>query len=314
MIRNPASRRVPLLALLILSACGGSDPEPAAVPTVGQTRIHVAGRLEDGHLDEASGIAASRRSPGTYWLIDDDGPPRLYAIDATGADLGHVDVEGARNINFEDIAAFTLDGLPYLLIADIGDNDAKRRYLTVYVVAEPDPGAKKVAIAWTFDFSYPGGPADAESLAVDAAADQILVLTKRQIPAVLQSLPLRPEGSEPLVATRLGVVDSLPQPTQQDVALALPRDFWWWQPTGMDISADGRAVVILTYGGVYYYRRTAGQDWIPALAAKPEVLVAGNYRKAESVAFAPDTKSVFVTFEGRHAAVLRIDLDGVTTP
>ena len=314
MIRNPASRRVLFVPVLILAACGGPGPEPASGPAAGEARVHIAGRLEDGDLDEASGIAASRRSPGTFWLIDDDGPARLYAIDATGADLGHVDVKGARNVNFEDIAAFTLDGRPYLLIADIGDNDAIRRQLTVYVVAEPDPGAKKVAIAWSFDFSYPGGPADAESLAVDATTDQVLVLTKRQIPAVLHSLPLRPAGGEQLVATRLGAIDTLPQPTRGNVASAPLKKYWWWQPTAMDITPDGRVAVILTYHGVYYYPRAGLEDWAAAFARKPVVLAVGDYDHAESVAFGPDTASIFVTFEGRHAPLLRIDLDGVTTP
>jgi hypothetical protein len=315
--RNPASRRVPFLTIftiLVLAAGDGCGADPASPPPDARVSVATVGHLGDDALDEASGIAASRRTPGVFWLIDDDGPPRLYAIDATGAGIGHVDIEGARNVNWEDIASFTLDGEPWLLVSDIGDNDSVRRYITVYVVAEPDPAEASVAIDWSFDFRYPDGPADAESVSVDAAAERVLVLTKRQIPAVLHSLPLRPAAGEQLISTRLGVVDSLPQPTQWDIALALPRNFWWWQPTGMDISADGRAAVILTYGGVYYYSRTVGQDWIAALSAKPVNLVAGNYRNAESVAFGPDARSVYVTFEGRHAPLLRIDLDGVTRP
>ena len=304
--RNPASRRVLFFPILFLAACGNTGPDPAA----GRAAVHAVGHLQDGAIDEASGIAASRKTAGVFWLIDDDGPPRLYAIDATGTSLGHVDIEGAHNV----IASFTLDGEPCLLVSDIGDNDSVRRHLTVYAVVEPDPADASVAIDWSFDFRYPDGPADAESVAVDAAAERVLVVTKRQIPAVLHSLPLRPAAGEQLISTRLGMVDSLPQPTQWDIALALPRNFWWWQPTGMDISADGRAAVILTYGGVYYYSRTVGQDWIAALSAKPIILVAGNYRNAESVAFGPDARSVYVTFEGRHAPLLRIDLDGVTGP
>jgi hypothetical protein len=303
-----------LLAILILSACGGCGAGPASAPADPRVSVVTVGHLTDDELDEASGIASSRKTPGTFWLIDDDGPPRLYAIDATGADLGHVDVEGARNVNWEDIAAFTLDGEPFLLISDIGDNASIRRHVTVYVVAEPDPDARSVPIAWNFDFSYADGAADAEAIAVDAEAGRVLVLTKRQVPAVLSSLPLRPAANQHLVATRLGAVDSLPQPTRSDVLSAPLKLWWWWQPTGMDISADGRGVVILTYHGVYYYSRTGQDDWAAVLARQPIVLDDGDYRDAESVAFAPDGAAVFVTFEGRHPRLLRIDFDGVIAP
>ena len=149
---------------------------------------------------------------------------------------------------------------------------------------------------------------------MDAAAKRVLVLTKRQIPAVLHELPLHPAPGANLVATRLGAVDTLPQPGRSDVLSAPLKLWWWWQPTAMDIAADGRAAVILTYHGVYYYPRTAQEDWAVALARKPIVLDAGDYNDAESVAFGSDGESVFVTFEGRHAPLVRIDLDGVSTP
>lgn len=315
--RNPASRRVPfltILAILILGVDSGCGAGPAPGPADMRTEVVTAGQLGDDDLDEASGIAISHKAPGLYWIVDDDGPPRLYAVDATGAGLGHVDVEGARNVNWEDIASFKLEGEPYLLIADIGDNAGMRKSVTVYVVAEPDPRAASVEIAWSFDFSYADGPADAESIAVDAAEGRVLVLTKRQIPAVLHALPLRPAAEQYRIATRLMAVDTLPQPTRGDVLSAPFKFWWWWQPTGMDISADGRAAVILTYHGVYYYPRAGLDDWAAAFARQPVVLDAGDYRDAESVAFGPDGASVFVTYEGRHAQFLRIDLDGVIAP
>jgi hypothetical protein len=315
--RNPASRRVPFLTfftILVLAAGDGCGAGPASPPPDARVSVATVGHLGDDALDEASGIAASRRTPGVFWLIDDDGPPRLYAIDATGAGIGHVDIEGARNVNWEDIAAFTLDGAAWLLVSDIGDNASVRKHVTAYVVAEPAPDARSVPIAWAFDFSYPDGPADAEAMAVDAAARRVLVLTKRQIPAILHALPLRPAADTPLVATRLGAVDTLPQPGRSDILSAPVNLWWWWQPTAMDISADGRAAVILTYHGVYYYPRTALDDWAAVFARQPIVLDAGDYNDAESVAFGPDGASVFVTFEGRHARLLRIELDGVSTP
>jgi hypothetical protein len=46
----------------------------------------------------------------------------LVGLDSVGAALGQVSVNGARNRDWEDLAAFTHDGNPHLLIADTGDN------------------------------------------------------------------------------------------------------------------------------------------------------------------------------------------------
>jgi hypothetical protein len=268
----------------------------------------VAGRLGNPAIDEASGIVHSPSRDNVFWVVNDSGDALLYALDDRGHSLGRVRVAGAGNVDWEDIAAFELDGRPFLTIADIGDNEARREDVRVYVVPEPDPGDDEVAVAWQLDFRYPGGPRDAESLAVDAAGARILVLTKRDIPAELYALPLRSRGGGPETAIPLGVVDSLPQPGRQDIESAAERQDWWWQPTAMDFAADGRAAVILTYRGVYLYRRCAQEDWRAALQRRPETRFAGDLAQAESVAFGADDASVYITFEGSGAPLLGFDL------
>jgi hypothetical protein len=289
---------IPLLAVPILAGCvQPADPEPETQQHVPSTVL--AGRLQDRQLDEASGIARSQRHDDVFWLVNDSGKPRLFAVDGTGKKLGRVKINGAKHVDWEDIASFTLDGKPYVLIADIGDNDSKRRDVTIYVVEEPEAGQDEAELAWSFDFSYPKGPRDAESLTVDIDNERILVLSKREIPAVLYELPLRPtthgrQEAQPLLAVR-----SLPQPSRQDVAFAPATDKWYWQPTAMDISEDRRAAVILTYGGVFYYRRPADSTWVEAFQTRPAAISVGDFDKAESVAFSPDGKSVFVTGKRR---------------
>ena len=186
---------VSLVAVPSLAGCvQPADPEPEMQQHLPSTVL--AGRLKTKALNEASGIVRSQRQDGIYWLVNDSGKPRLYAIDSTGTNLGHIKVDGAKHVDWEDIASFTLDGKPYLLIADIGDNESKRRDVTIYVVEEPEPGQEKAEIAWSFDYSYPKGPRDAESLTVDIDNERILVLSKREIPVVLYELPLRPKTDD----------------------------------------------------------------------------------------------------------------------
>jgi endonuclease/exonuclease/phosphatase family metal-dependent hydrolase len=300
------TRLLPVV-LLGLTAC--TEAEPPADATSTRLAFKVAGRLENQKIDEASGLARSQREDGVLWTMNDGGKPKLHAIDTTGARLGEVELKKADNRDWEDLASFQLDGEPYLLIADIGDNEARRKKRTLYVVREPRTDEDKTKVDWQIDFEYPNGPRDAESAAVDIENERILVLSKRDIPPQLYELPLRPDGDEKVTATWLGTIESLPRPSRSDVEFAPKTKNWHWQPTGMDISADNRAAVIMTYRAVYYFLRREGQDWFDALNTKPVRIGLGNFRDAEAVAFGDEQRSVYVTGEGLNPRLLRVDLD-----
>jgi len=301
--------RLLVCALVLLAGC-----QPTADSNAPESLLTLSGQLQNSAIDEASGLAPSRRDPDILWVINDDGPAVLYAIDATGAARGKTKVSKASNRDWEDLASFTLQDTPYLLIADIGDNEARRKDVTLYVVEEPDIDDGEAKIAWQFDFRYPDGPTDAEAIAVDADNERILVLSKRDIPAVLYELPLRPIKDKKVVAKRIGVLASLPQPRRQDVTAAPLLKDWFWQPSGMDINADGSAAIIVTYDAVYYYPRDPNQDWQSALSQPPFGLSLGRIKNAESIAFSSDGNAAFITTEKKHAPLLRVDLSGTRNP
>ena len=296
------------LSILVLALAAGCS-EPVGAP-LRESPITVAGRLAYDSLNEASGLAISNRDPGLLWVVNDDGPPVVFGVGLDGAKQGRIEIRKAGHRDWEDAASFVLDGTAWLLVADIGDNDAKRDDVTIYVVEEPAPDAGKTDIAWAFDYSYPDGPRDAEAAAVDIDNRRILVLSKRDVPPRLYALPLRPDTEGRVMAEFLGVVDSLPQPTRRDVNRAPLTDNWHWQPTGMSISADNRRAMVLTYGAVYLFTRAGHEDWAYALRRPPLGLSLGRLPGAESVALGADGSSAFVTTEGRRAPVLRIDLEG----
>jgi hypothetical protein len=282
----------------IFTAAGCSSPE--------EPPSSIVGRIQNHNIDEASGLARSQRHDNVFWVANDDGPSVLYAIDGTGRDLGRVNIKDASNRDWEDLASFTLDGVPYLVAADIGDNDGERKDVRIYVIEEPESGDSKADYAWRIEFSYPEGPRDAESVAVDLDNERILVLTKRDVPALLYSVPLRPDSRKRQMAVRLGEVASLPQPSHSDVEFAPRTDDYFWQPTSMDIADDGSAAVVLTYGGVYLYPRTSGQGWLDALQRQPRVVSRSGNRRAESVAFDRAGETVYITLEQRNAPLFRL--------
>ena len=297
--------RLLIMTAAFLTAC--SEPEAPAEPSATKLQFSVAGRLENEKIREASGLARSQREDGVLWTMNDSGKEVLYAIGPDGKHLGKVELRKSNNRDWEDLASFVLNGEPYLLVADIGDNRSRYKKRTLYIAREPRPDEDKTKVDWEVDFEYPNGPRDAESAAVDIANERVLVLSKRDIPPALYEVPLRTKEKK-VTAKWLGMVNSLPKPSRRDVEFAPRTKDWHWQPVGMDISQDNRAAVILTYRAVYYYLRRPGQDWFEALNTKPIRIGLGNFRDAEAVAFGDDARTVFVTGEGRNPLVLYVDL------
>ena len=233
----------------------------------------------------------------------------MHGVDFAGHQLGEFKLKDSKNRDWEDLASFTHEGKPYLMVADIGDNDAKRKHRTLYFVEEPLAEKNGEApVAWSVNYRYPDGPRDAESAAVDTESETVLILSKRDLPPVLYSVPLRPAADEVVEAQRLGPMTSLRRPSRQEVESAPANKSWDWQPVGMDISADNRAAVILTYEEVYYYERQADQNWLDALNGTAFRVSLGNFENAESIAFGDADRTVFVTGENKHSRLLRADL------
>ncbi len=264
--------------------------------------------LADPELIEASGLAASPSTDGLLWLVNDSGgKPMLYATGTDGSARGRVAVRGVKNRDWEEVAAFTLEGAPYLLIADTGDNRGQHPSARLHIVREPrlKDGIfpREVPVAWTIDFTYEDGPRDVESVAVDGAAGEIFLLSKRDSPPRLYRLPLRPRGSR-IVARRVGEIRTLPvQP-----ALEARFDPYGPQPTSMSIAPDGGALALLTYRASYLYRRAPGEAWIEALARPPERLAIPRLPQAESIGFSREGRSIFAASEGETAPLIRLDL------
>jgi hypothetical protein len=273
--------------------------------------IREIARIASPDITEASGLARSTVRSGRLWIVNDGGsPPMLHAIYANGEIEGSLRLHPGANVDWEAMASFELDGRSWLLVADTGDNEADRDASTIYVIEEPPLTVNKDVVRppdWTVSFRWPDGPRDCEAVAVDVQRQRILLLSKRTIPAVLYELPLRPASGDIPTATRLGLVDSLPQPTADDLERAAPERNWHWQATAMDIAPDGRAAVILTYRAVYYFARLDDESWIDALREPATVVDLNGIREAEAIALG-DGGSVVFTVEARNAPLYSIDV------
>ena len=274
-------KRLLLLAVVLTTAaCASSAASPV---------------LQAGSLDELSGLQAARRHAG-FWGHNDSGDTaRLFRIGPAGEDLGTVAIHGAGAVDWEDMAGFTaVDGTPMLLIADVGDNRAVRDSVTLYAVPEPTREAVSADVAWTLRFRYPDGPRDAEAVAVSPAlngrAAEVLILSKRDRPPRLYRLPLGASEAHPSVAEFLTELRSLP------AGAGIPD-----QPTAMDLSADGRSLLVLTYQSAFLWRRQDNEPWAEAVTRTPARLERPALRQSEAIALLADGHRYAVSSEQRPA-------------
>jgi len=290
-----------------LTAC--EPQQPLLDATFTQT-----GMVATGQLDEISGLQASRAHPGIFWVHNDDGEPRLHAIDASGADHGYFNILDAGHHDWEDLTLVPSPDGDWLVIGDIGDNKLRRDSIQLYFVAEPAPlsGPGEIG-AYTSRHSislhYPDGPRDAEAMAFDALTRQLLILTKRDLPPRLYGLRLATAlaGSQAQLQF-LGTVDRFRPPSGWDMRNFGNRAPWVSQPTGMDIAADGGQLAVISYRSVYLFERGATNDGSHLLEVEPLEFIGPPGQHEEAISYEASGRAILVTTEGQPAPLFRFEL------
>ena len=269
------------LALIIVTVFIGW---PAASSAQEAPQCRASGtlvRIPD--LPEASGVAVSRRSPGRLWAHNDSGDAVLVALDTRGSVTGRVRVSGTKIDDWEALAVGSCPGGSCIYIADIGDNEAERKRITIHRVPEPS-GEDAVAVKDTFHATYPDGAHDAETLLV-APDGGLFIVTKGETDNVgLYRFPreLRPGATHPL--ERVG------KPRASGKAPATERI------TDGAVSPDGTWVVLRTRQGFALHRAAdlfAG-NWTDA--GRVDLKAIGE-AQGEGIALAADG-TVYLTGEG----------------
>lgn len=290
--QHGAPRPVPALATAVSGVIGAAillaTPAPDWHPGV----------LQDPFLSEASGLAASARTPGLYWAINDSGNrPELFALAADGQAIARIPVAGAVNLDWEALASGPCpdgQGGGCLIIADIGDNARSRPTVDFLILREPDPDAKEAPVWRTVTVRLPEGPVNAEAVWYDGRSVTLIEKTGRDalaVPTRLYRLDLAarpmPGGME---------ADGTLPPLDEAGARAN-------RITDAVQAADGR-LFVRTYGAVL-------EALPPDPAASPpagwrlRTVATDRLEQAETLAAAPDRPALITTSEGIGAPVLR---------
>ncbi len=222
-------------------------------------------RMNDPSLLEISGVASSYNTPGAFWVHNDSGDtPRIFLVDKSGNTLMIANIASATASDWEDIASFQLNGKPYILIADIGDNGENRTNCKLYIIEEPnyDPNGTNPTsfpIFRKINFTYETGPQNCESISVNVATGKIMFVSKKNFNG----------------ARKTRYVHELPLSVSSETVTLVAKkiqefDYIIDAPTAMDISNDGKRAIVLTVkDGAFEFTRNDGVTWADAFATAP---------------------------------------------
>ena len=246
------------------------------------------GTVQAAALNEASGLAASRRNPGVLWAHNDSGDSaRVFALSTQGTHLGAYTLTGAGATDWEDVALGPgpQPGVDYLYLGDIGDNSGVRGSIVVYRVPEPavDAGQSPVTIGLagveSITLQYPDGARDAEVLLVDPLNGDLYVISKRETPSKVYRA-------------------AFPQSTSETVTMELKGTLTWGWAVGGDVSPSGYEVLVKGYASARLYPRPFGMTLWDALAGDGHAVPYTVEPQGEAIAFDGEGRGYFTLSEG----------------
>jgi hypothetical protein len=305
---------VVVLAIAALPSVERQQTDAALVQHLENGKAYAARLLEliatlPPALAESSGLAVSRAQPGVYWSHNDSGDgPNLYAIDVSGRLLATFQLAGAEARDWEDMDAGPCAGDPgpaappvCLYLADIGDNDGVRPWLTVYMVVEPLVSPEDASIrtlTWrSFRYRYPHGPDDAEALAVLPDGEVTIVSKGRS--GTIDFFRLRRDAiaravasGEVLLAEYAG--DSGIRPDSRIGRNA----------TGAAVSPDATTLAVRTYYEVFFFPAVRDHDVVTWRGPGKPCFLGDAESQGEAIAYLDRDTLLLTSERGTGAAGL----------
>ncbi len=262
------------------------------------------GKLPTRGLDEVSGLVASRVQPNLLWVHNDSGDgARIYAIETSGELRMQVDLRGADAVDYEDIAwgPGPIEGQNYLYVADIGDNLARRQWVQIYRLPEPDVASRserKITVpVERIDLAYEGGPRDAEALIIDPQSGDLYIVSKGAFFA-------RKDAPMPVFRVPRGELE------RRKVTAKLVATVALGPVTAADVLPDGSGVAVRNYKRLRFWPRASGQPLFAALSGDfCEWPLADARKQGEAFGFRADGRGYFTISEGSQQPIYEFSFE-----
>lgn len=179
-----STKRLFTLAALGLTAALVLPQSATATSQTGETaklrKPRIDRTIQDPRINESSGLARSAYLRHRLWTHNDSGGGNtLYALGRRGRTAKTYQVLDVTHWDWEGMARAKRRGISYLFVGDIGDNARKKDSIFVSRVREPKPGRPSGSLrAVEYEFKYPDGAHDAETLMVRPGSLRIFIVTK----------------------------------------------------------------------------------------------------------------------------------------
>ncbi len=266
--------------------------------------------IEDERIRETSGIAASVRFPGCIWLHNDSGDePQLFLVEtSSGQVCTRVRLRGATHVDWEGISLAPGKSADEwdVCVADVGDNQAQRRELTLYRFSETAlerPARPEVQIEpRRYRIRYVDGPRDVEGFAVHPRLNLAYFFSKRSDGACDV---LRLDTWDESAVGECRSVGRLRFPPLAPLETMV---------TAADFSADGRALATRSYLAVWEWRLAAGATpdsaaaLEPLFQTEPRRLQPAAEPQGEAICYTRDARFILSVSELRQPAINRLPL------
>lgn len=241
-------------------------------------------------VNEVSGIVASIKNPDVLWMHNDSGDNnRLFALNVDEGIMETYYLVGCQARDWEDIAIGPgpKDGVSYLYVGDIGDNNQKHRYKTIYRVPEPSimtnnskrqyhlNGSEKISVF------YPDGYHDAETLLLDPITRDLFIINKSEVTTIIYRIPF-------------------PQSTSLSIRLERLIEIPIKEIVGGDISSDGSEIILKTYLAVFYWKRIMGEKIEETLQRRGIMLPYFPEPHGEAICWKSDGSGYYTLSEKSH--------------
>ncbi|WP_427888997.1 hypothetical protein ACQHIV_37095 [Kribbella sp. GL6] len=296
------------LALLGATLCAFAG---VALPTASATGTGTAAdpaakklfSIKDDRIKHPTGLVRSTKHQGTYWAVSSSGATgRVFALDTTGK----VQAVFRFGANVADVEALGMDRNGTLYIADIGDSKLSRNQIEIYTIPEPDSLQDANVKYHQYDFKYPDGAHDAETLLIDPETSQLYVVTKSSNGAgTIYSAPASPtrQGTNDLTkvaAAPTGVItDGTFLPDGQRVVLRTSTDLatvaWGDNPNAIARSAalpgEGGSLALGATDGTVVFAADGASPGVYELAVPAKAATGGTKTPAASATPKPATST-----------------------
>ena len=131
-----------LISVLATASLASAQQVKERTPVFPQTSNgwELVSTISHPPLKEASGFAASRVRSGILWTHNDGGAgANLFAVEiATGAILATTRISDVPNLDWEDAMTVSRNGQHLIAIADLGDNEKRRRDCVIHLFKESE--------------------------------------------------------------------------------------------------------------------------------------------------------------------------------